>query len=283
MRCLHFSVLVLLAALGWSSALNAAEQPGEQESGLVAKLHPWGRFEPGAWKVVHVTMEALDEQGQVIGTSVTDTQTTLVDVDREGVTLEIAACLDVVGKRFEPEPQTIKQGFHGEPLSPDTKVHGPESGQVEVESQAIPCQVRQIESSSPNGKTITTLYYSSTIAPYVLRRESVTTDSAGKRLETTMEVTTMEMPEEVFGEMKNCFHVKTVQKGPKGTVTTLAAISPDIPGGVIHQSSKEADKNGRTVRRSTLNLLAYSTSPDQDRSLFKNKRKEHRRSKTSSK
>ena len=58
--------------------------------------------------------ETLDEHGQVVSTNSADTTTTLVDIDNDGVTLEIQTCMEVAGKRFQAEPQTVKQGFHGE-------------------------------------------------------------------------------------------------------------------------------------------------------------------------
>jgi hypothetical protein len=94
--------------LGLFSGSHAA-----QEAVLPAKVHPWGQFQPGSRSVVRVTTETYNEQDQVVGTSVIDTTTTLVGVDKEGVTLEIESCVEVVGKRFDGKPQTIKQGFHG--------------------------------------------------------------------------------------------------------------------------------------------------------------------------
>ena len=90
-----------------------------QEAGITAKLHPWGQFDPGTWKTVRVTTETFNEQGQVVSTSTADATTTLVDIDNDGVTLEIQTCMEVAGKRFEAEPQTVKQGFHGELALPE--------------------------------------------------------------------------------------------------------------------------------------------------------------------
>ena len=282
MRRLCPFALMLVLSLMLLSVSNAA-----QEVELIAKLHPWGQFEPGAWKLVRVTTETLNEQGQVVGTSSTDTKTTLVDIDNEGITLEIQARVEVVGKRFEPEPQTVKQGFHGELLSPNLKIKEPTDGQIVIDDQKIPCKIQQSECSGPNGKTVTTVYYSMSIAPYLFRRESSVIDPEGKTVgETTMEVTSLEMPRKVLDELnsvyntKSAFHVKTVHRNTKGTITTLAVISPEIPGGVISHSSNEVDKNGRTVCRNTLKLIDYSTEPDQN--LFRSKRENRRRAKTTS-
>jgi len=259
MRRPTFSVLTLVLMSGLVSASHAA-----QEAGLPAKLHPWGQFQPGSRTVVRVTTETYNEQDQVVGTSVIDTTSTLVGVDKEGVTLEIDSCVEVVGKRFDGKPQTIKQGFHGEQTSPNVKVLDPSDGQVVVDDQKIPCKVQQVECSGPNGKIVTRIYYSTTIAPYVFKRESSTTGSEGRVSDSTMEVTSLEMPWSVLGELMGVFNVKTIRRSAKGTVTTLEMISPEVPGGVVSRSSREFDTSGRIVHRSVLELTEYSTGPGQD-------------------
>ena len=134
MRPTVFRILTLAAMLGSVPLWGMAD-----ETDLPAKLHPWGSFHPGAWKTVRVVAETLNEQGQVVSTSTTDTKTTLVDIDSSGVTLEIQACMEVAGKRFEAEPQTVKQGFHGELLGPNLKLKEPTDGEVAIAGQKIAC------------------------------------------------------------------------------------------------------------------------------------------------
>ena len=256
----------------------AASRCALAESGISAKLHPWGLFNPGAWKTVRVATETLNDQGQVVSTSTTDTKTVLIDLDNGGVTLEIQACIEVAGKRFRAEPQTVKQGFHGELVGPNLRIKGPTDASVTIEGQEIPCKLEQVECVVSNGKTVTKIYYSSTVAPYILKRESVTTDPEGKTVlsETAVDVTTLNMPVEVLGEMKNVSQIKTVHRSGNGTVTTWADVLPEVPGGVVGNSSKETDKSGRLVRRSTLKLIDYSDSPEKDRGMFGRKHGRHR-------
>lgn len=237
-----------------------------QETRLPPQIHPWGLFEPGAWKLVRVVTENLNEQGAVAGTSVSDNKTTLIDKDDDSVTLEMKVCLEVAGKRFDGEPQIIEQGFCGEQQTAALKLKEPTNGQVVVDDRKIPCQVREIESSNANGKTVTTIYYSTT-APYVLKRESVTTDLEGKNIlsETNVSVQALEMPCKILGALRSAAYVKTVQKTPKGTIFTLAVICPEIPGGIVSNSSKELDSNGRLIRRSTLELVDFNAEPEKDR------------------
>jgi len=248
----------------------AATAPGmAQAPGLSARCHPWGRFDPGAWKTYRVISETLNEQGQVVGTSTTDATAILLDIDNEGVTLEIQTCMEVAGKRFDAEPQTLKQGFHGEAAAPNLKVSAPSEGSVTIEDRKIPCQVQHFESNGPNGKCVTTVYYSPTVAPYILKRETVSTDPDGKtnggETRTTYEVLLLNMPRRILGETRNGAYVRTVYQSAKGVVTTLAFVVPEVPGGVVEHSSKEIDKNGRLVRRTTLSLVEYEAAPFHDR------------------
>ena len=119
MSRLAFRVIVLALGLAAGCASAVAE-----ESAIAASLHPWGQFEPGTWKMVRVVTETLDEQGQVVSTSRTDTKTTLLEVSNDSVTLEVEACMEVAGKRFQVEPQTVKEGFHGEMAGSDDPTEG---------------------------------------------------------------------------------------------------------------------------------------------------------------
>jgi hypothetical protein len=255
MRRLSLSFFILTLAL--LCAARAAEEPA-----LPPKLHPWAQFQIGSHSVVQVTTRTYNEQEEVVGTSVSDTATTLVGIDKDGVTLEIDSCVEVVGKRFDGKPQRIKQGFHGEPFCRDMKVLAASDSQVVVDDQKIPCKLQQIECDGPNGKTVTRLYYSTTLAPYVLKRESLSTDPDGKLIgRSTMEITSLEMLGTVMDKPMSVFTAKTIRSSPKGTVTSQETISPDVPGGVVSRSSREVDSSGRIVHRSVLELTEYSIGP----------------------
>jgi hypothetical protein len=263
---LAYRVLTLAVGIVAFCALGVAQEPG-----VTCKVHPWGRFEPGTWKRVRIVTETLNEQGQVVSTSTTDTKTTLLDVGNDGVTLEVEACMEVAGKRFQVEPQTVKQGFHGETNGTDCKANEPTDGTVAIEGQKVPCKVQQLTVAGANGKTSITLHFSATLAPFVLKRECVATDAEGKNTvsETDTDVLVLDMPVRVQEDLRNGSYVRTVHKNGKSTVTTMAVIVPEVPGGVVCHSSKEVDKNGRLVRRSTLELIDYSADPDHDRGVRK--------------
>lgn len=248
------------------------------------KHHPWGRCAPGAWKIVSVVTQSIDERGMVGPRSTTETKTTLVDIDDEGVTLEVRTVVEAGGRRFDREPQRIRQSYQGEPIGGDLKVKDLGTDTVEIEDTKIPCRVAHLESTSASSKTVTRVYYSDSFVPYVLKRRSVTSSLDGNNVlsETDLEVVAVSMPCEILGEVKCAAQVKTVHRHPNGMITTLAFISPDVPGGVICHTSKELDKSGRLTRQSVLRLVAYSFEPEEERSgVFGRKRPSRFRHSTS--
>jgi len=261
--------------LAWSLAVGLGVPCAAQEAGLRARHHPWGRFQPGAWKLVRTVTETLDSQGLVMSTSVTETKTTLVKVDADGVVLEVEVGIEVAGKQFDGQPQCIKQGFHGEPASADVKAKPPVPAQVTIDDRKVDCLVQQVDFSAAHGHTSASIYYSDTLAPYVLKREGTTTDPETQDVlgATSMNVLALDMPQKVLAEIKSAACLKIVQRHATGTVVTLAMTCGEVPGGVVSHLSKETDKSGRLVCRSNLELLGYGLHPEEERSgLFGRKR-----------
>jgi hypothetical protein len=271
-------VATIALALGLLCAQVMAEQPC-----AMARLHPWGLFNPGAWQTVRVVAETIDEQGQVVSTCTSNVKTVLLDADNNGVALEIQTCMEVAGKHFEAEPQVVRQDFLGELANLNCKPSEPVDSQVVVDNRKIACKLKRLECHAAKQKTRTSIYYSATVAPYVLKRVTVTSDAEGKTApsETDADVVALDMPVKVRGETKRGAYVKTVCNSAKGAITTLAVVVPEIPGGVVSHSSKEVDAAGRLVRRSTLELVDYGVDPDKDRSGLFNRNKRHRAKSTS--
>jgi len=152
--------------------------------------------------------------------------------------------------------------FHGELIGEQLKIKEVGKGEVTIEQKKIPCQVLRLENSGSTSNTVTNLYYSAQFAPHILRRESVTTDLDGDTTlsETTVNVVSLNAECEDVDHKMQLVRVEAVHKHPKGTVTTTALTSPDLPGGIFWHKSEELDKSGRLTRRSTLDLVKYGLS-----------------------
>ncbi|MEI8375303.1 MAG: hypothetical protein WCJ35_20985 [Planctomycetota bacterium] len=238
-----------------------------KEAGVSARHHSWTSFQPGAWKLVRVVTESFDEGGHIIDVNITETKTSLLRIDADGVVLEVEVGVEIAGKQFDGQPQCLKQGFHGELSGGDVKFLPTAAAEVSIEDQKIPCRSQKIEVTGPAGRTSVHVFFSDTLSPYILRRQSKTTDVGGTVVlsETLSEVVALDMPQRVLSEMKNVACIKTLQKTPRGSVTTLAMSSPDVPGGAVSQTTKETDATGRLIRRSTLDLVGYGSQPESER------------------
>jgi hypothetical protein len=250
---------------------QAAVPARADDPGIARKHHPWGRFQPGAWRSLHVVTETLDERGLVVHTSTSDKRTFLTKVDSDGVTLDVQSTVEVAGKRFETEPETQRQTFHGEPVGVAVKFEPGETEavNVEIDGRKVPCRKWTFSYTTGNNgqKTTGALYFSETLAPYVLQRRTTTNDAEGAAAiaETGFETKALEIPWRATGEIKTAAIIKTTAVHAKGTTVTWSIISYDVPGGLLAESTKELDKNGRLARRSTAELVDHGLECEEER------------------
>jgi hypothetical protein len=225
----------------------------------------WARFQPGAWKKVRVTTETLDEAGTVTGTSITDNVSVLEDITDRAYHLRVEVTVEVAGKRFDAEPQYIVQGYYGEGEGESFVVKPGAASTVSIEERRIHCQTFTVEVTEEDKKRVSKIYYAATVEPYLLRKDSITTDPTGKNtlFETNETVVAIDMPCKVLNDIKTTSVIKTVRKNSKGTTVTLAVYASGVPGGVVSHTSKELDANGRLLRRSTLELVDYGLEGEQ--------------------
>lgn len=253
------------ACTAWLLILIATTEMCAAQAGVPRRHHPWGRFGKGAWRVARVATETLNDRGQVTDTTLTETRTTLEEVDNDGVTLKIQVALEVAGKRIETEPQIVRQGFNGESSTSTSQVRTVGSERLTVDGRPYPCQVQQVETTTGGKRTVTKTYYCDEVAPYVLRTESTMLDGEGdaRLAQTVTEVIALDLPFRILSRMRRTAHFKAVQETPKGKTISLVVQSLEVPGGVVFQSTKELDVNDRPVRRSTMELVGFGGDVEQ--------------------
>lgn len=223
---------------------------------LPREIHPWGRFEVGAWKIVRATSESVGGTGEVL---TTDTRTTLEGLDEKGVTLRVEVMVEVAGKRFRAEPQTIRQGLYGEPPGDNTQVIDLGEQKLTVQGREFACRVAEVRVQGAAARLNSKIFYTSAGSALLLRRESVKIDLEGRVLEElTAETVSVDIPIKVGSAMFSGCQIRTEQKFPGGTSTTLAVFVREIPGGMVCQTTKEFDGSGRLVRRTSFELVDYA-------------------------
>lgn len=221
--------------------------------------HQWGRFSPGAWKRVRIQTETMDERGGVASTSTTESFTTLTDVNDADYTLRIEVQVDVKGKRFSAQPQTIRQGYYGETEGQTVTVRNLGPVSVLIGGQTIPSETQEVTILAPNLRRQMTMQVSERVPFAVLKRDCRATDAEGKQVNytTAVEVLALQMPQKVLSEIRDTSYVKTVHKQGKNTAITIEIECLEVPGGVIAHSLREEDDKGRLLRKSTLELVDF--------------------------
>lgn len=245
-----------------------------QEGGIPAENHPWGRFPVGSWKFTRVVAEDLDPLGNVTGTSIHETKTTLVHADASSYTLRNEVTTESYGKRFVNKPQARRYGYNGD--TPGQEVTSKKAGDVEVtiNGRKIPCEVRQIVIEGEGAKNEVTVSFNRSVSPYVLRKDEVASDGAdGPKSTTSVEVLAVAMPYRVLADRRNVAIVRILDKKSDRTTTTFEHTCDDIPGGEVWHSSLVQNAAGKTLRRTTLELLDYSIANEQPDEVWGGRRR----------
>ena len=261
------ALLCLLAALAAAPAASCA-----QDVEIPRQQHAWARFAPGSWKLVRILTESYDASGRMTGTTSTETRTTLKAVGADSFTLLVESTIEVAGKKIVAEPKTLTQRYNGALAGQTAEVKTLGSETLTIEGKTYTCRVQQFEVTGTSSKTVTKTHYCVTAAPYVLRRESKTIDPASNLVtgHTLVEVTALDVPEMVLGQTHSTAQVSVMQKHAKGSETTTAVSSLEVPGGVVSHQSKELDAGGNLLSQSKLELIDYhvaqeAKAPEQSR------------------
>ncbi len=245
------SALVTAAALAPPAAGQVVAFPREH--------HPWGRFQPGAWKVVRVVTSTIDAQKKATPTSTTETRTRLEALNETTVKLTIETSVEVADKKVDAQPQTVVQGYHGESTDQPVSIKDLGPDKVTIGGREIPCRVRQLETTASGTKTIAKTWYSESVAPYVLMRESVVTEleSGAQLSETKVHVIDLDAKCLVLGKMCAAVELEVTHKHAKGHTKTHVWTMPEVPGGIVAHESTEYDAANQPIRSSKLELLGY--------------------------
>ncbi len=249
---------VLIGSTCAAQEVERSTGAGQEPANLAAQ-HPWARFPVGSWKSVRVVTETLDEQGNVVNVTRTETRTTLVGVDEEAYSLRIESTVEVAGKRFASQPQVVKHGYYGEPAGQRVTVTQQPPVAVVIDGRSIPSEVREATYEAEGLKRTSTIHYSRDVSPYQLRRVTQTEGATDAQRSTTLvETLALGLPQKVLGQMRTGAYLKTTRTSPLGTRVTVEIHCDELPGGVVSHAASETDPGGRVVRRSTLELIDYA-------------------------
>ena len=250
-----------------SAAPKESPIPKESQKSIsLQKRHPWATFTPGVWKTVRIVSESFDKDGKSLETSLTDVKSTLESLTDKGVELRVEVCLWLDGRRLDPQPQSVEQGYHGEVGLFETEtIKELKSVELTIEGKAVPCKVLEVTLTEPEVKRarVVKIFYNDKVSPYLLRRESEIRDTEKKTVlsQTTMAVNSLDMPWESCGRLFSVAVARTAKVTPKDSMTSITFLSPEVPGQVVYEATKEIDSEGKMIRRSVSRMTDFSTSP----------------------
>ena len=248
---LTFSLLTVVALWAWGGEASA------QIFRMQRTHHLWGRFAPGSWKLARVVNQTLDANGQLVQNTTSETRTTLKEVTAQAVTLHVEAALEVFGKRFATTPQDLVEDYDGGASKTVPQDLG--SQRVIIGGRNLTCRLQRAETVVAGVRKVIETWFSDDVAPFVLKRHTVATDAAGNRLqETTVEVVALNVPRPVLQETKQTAELRVVSVHPKGRSVSQVWIAPDVPGGVVADSSEEFNEADQLVRRTKFELVDYT-------------------------
>jgi hypothetical protein len=249
-------LILILSGVGLAPSLGG----DADEMVQLQTTHPWGRWQPGSWKRVRVVTESLDQKGRVVGTTTTDTLSFLEEITETDFALRVEVTVDVGGKRFTSQPQSVRQGYLGESPGQSVTRRKLRDEEITISGRVFSVQNRELTIQSEKQRRVTLSQYSDKTPPHVLRSVTTMTNGDGKTPtgSTQVEVVAIDMPYRVLDATRNVSFVRTIHSQAKGSTTiTLEAHCPEVPGGVVAHTSKEIDESGQTVKRSTLELLEF--------------------------
>ena len=250
---------VLVSFLCACALVLASQVAYAQRVSIPRQHHAWGRFYPGSWTQVRKLTEEFDQRGKLKSVSTTETKTTLIEVTDTDCMLQLEVTVEVAGKRIAAQPRTVRLGYNGESNGDRAIVKRAGEDALVVGGKKVNCQVLEATINGGDEKVLSKIYYCNTTAPFVLKRDTKSTDLEGEtmHLHTLMDVIAVEMPHRVLADTKTVSQIRTIKRHAKGSTFTLEIVCEDVPGGVVAHSSKELDESGKLVRRSTLELLDY--------------------------
>lgn len=259
-----------------SPSKNEPVSQSEAPSPLSAPEHPWGRFQPSSWCRTQ-TITWTQHDGKRVR-NVNETKTVLESVERNGLTLKETASVDAGGKWIETAPVMKRFDFFGEPIREGTLVSRGEPEKLIVDSLIVPCEKRIYESTTSTGREKTTIWYSTQIYPYVFRVEKILRAAPGKggREDAILSRSTTEVLEssafQIRKSKSGTYKTRKIRKSGNMTTVTETSCSRHVPGGVLRETLRELDGDGKEIRTVETRIInyQYTTSTGETDAVLRN-------------
>lgn len=226
---------------------------------IPCEIHPWGNFEPGAWRFSRTTVEKETAADGTMQRTVTDNRLTLQEKHAQSITLILESQVTLMGKSVKMEPKRLHQDFLGLSAEKKREYTYLSPTTLTIEGQPVHCTVVRTETQKDSLRKQVTVWYSTCRAPFVFRREVKIQDKeTGEWLETShMRVTSMNMPVVFLGKVLKGYQYVQESRFPKYTSLEKVVASIQVPGGVITKMFQDTELDGKPIQKVTVELLDY--------------------------
>lgn len=242
-------LLLGISTLGLGPAICVAEDiPREQ--------HPWGRFAPGSWTRIRVTVESIGENGQKTARSELVT-TRLLKIDEHGVTLQTETA--GISKNDLPQKAkpvtlnwdgTLRDGRRNERLS---------LGEVKILGRSHTCQTHTITRVLGDTSITTKSWYSPDTAPFFLKQ--LIRVRGPKARHTARDITRLKATRKVGGKSYQGWEARTVVADTDGRARMLEFHSHLVPGSLVEAKGERHDPDSARIGTTTQTLEAFHAVP----------------------
>ena len=236
-------------------------QPSIKEVPFGFEMSPWGGFKPGSWRRTRTTATTLD--GTKSMKSITETKTTFLRIENNSIVLKQEKTIKMGALNHVTPPEEIRLDFFGAPIQEGQTQQELQPSSVVIARKVIPCLLCRIEKLGDRRQDSTVVWYSSSVAPYLLQKEarSYELDAAdpSKRNLVSFSQTTISRTSAhlLIGNAFATYRSETTtQKGGYNSRTTVLH-SLRIPGHIIKETTSEKDTAGKILYQSETILLDY--------------------------
>ena len=233
----------------------------ERTCALTKNETPWGTFFPGTW-VIRRTNDQRFRQG-IVESNISETHLVLDEIHDNGIVLQHESIIGIGNRVYVTEAKHISLDFYQQPISEDIVIEQLTPQTVIVARRQIVCQVCRYTHVLNDEKKTTTIWYSNTVMPYLLRLEEIRTriPSADETQETVLHHLIKNVTEtsgtRLFKNVLGSYKIQTIKKTSTGTTVSRASFSTNIPGGLLREVSVERDANGKIIRQSVTSVIDY--------------------------
>ncbi|MDR3109939.1 MAG: hypothetical protein LBU65_09690 [Planctomycetaceae bacterium] len=249
---------------GVASAVDNVTTTGNNNAGidtLDASEHPWGAFLPGSYTKVRTTTTTFQQDNTLRNTS--ETKTLLHSVGNDTIKLQYVRSIELGSKRFDATPQVTEFDFYQQQVTTGQTVKNLKNAFCTIGQVKIPCSVRQYEQNAADLKQTTTVWYSSSVYPFVLRIETVkkalSAESETDKImsSTVTSVTETSALQPYRRHKQDTYTLRTVRKNGELTTTITTACSRHVPGGMTSSVSTENDTKGKVTSQTVASVVKY--------------------------